>query len=148
MSCWPRDSGWCTLHSEGSSRGGMVAKLASRLEREASPVNRRASRRSPAGVEAVSLDAVIHERVRLGIISALAVNEELSFNDLKKLLEITDGNLSVHARKLEDAGYLKCSKSFVGRQPRTEFRLTLAGRRALDGYLQQMESVIRSARKS
>ncbi len=103
---------------------------------------------SPAGTDAVNLDPVIHERVRLGIISALAVNEELSFNDLKKLLEITDGNLSVHARKLEDAGYVKCTKSFVGRQPRTEFQLTAAGRRALEGYLGQMESVIRSARKS
>ena len=80
----------------------------------------------------LKLDAVIHERVRLGIISALAVNDELSFNDLKKLLEITDGNLSVHARKLEVAGYVKCTKSFVGRQPRTEFQLTAAGRRALE----------------
>jgi DNA-binding MarR family transcriptional regulator len=97
---------------------------------------------------ALELDLVIHERVRLGIVSALAVNDELSFNDLKKLLEITDGNLSVHARKLEVAGYVKCSKSFVGRQPRTEFRLTAAGRRALEGYLLQMESVIQSARKS
>ena len=103
---------------------------------------------SVSGTAALELDPVIHERVRLGIISALAVNAELSFNDLKKLLEITDGNLSVHARKLEDAGYVKCSKSFVGRQPRTEFRLTMAGRRALEGYLQQMESVIRAARKS
>ena len=97
--------------------------------------------------ESLKLDALIHERVRLAIVSALAVNDVLSFNDLKKLLEITDGNLSVHARKLEDAGYVKCTKSFVGRQPRTEFRLTAAGRRALEGYLQQMESVIRAARK-
>jgi DNA-binding transcriptional ArsR family regulator len=97
--------------------------------------------------ESLKLDAVIHERVRLAIVSALAVNEVLSFNDLKKLLEITDGNLSVHARKLEDAGYVKCSKSFVGRQPRTEFRLSASGRRALEGYLAQMESVIRAARK-
>ncbi|HME58686.1 MAG TPA: transcriptional regulator [Terracidiphilus sp.] len=97
--------------------------------------------------ESLKLDAVIHERVRLAIVSALAVNDALSFNDLKKLLEITDGNLSVHARKLEDAGYVKCTKSFVGRQPRTEFRLTASGRRALEGYLVQMESVIRSARK-
>ena len=96
---------------------------------------------------ALELDAVIHERVRLGIISALAVNDLLSFNDLKKLLEITDGNLSVHARKLEVAGYVKCTKSFVGRQPRTEFKLMAAGRRALEAYLQQMESVIQSARK-
>ncbi len=97
--------------------------------------------------ESLTLDAVIHERIRLAIVSALAVNEVLSFNDLKKLLDITDGNLSVHARKLENAGYVKCSKSFVGRQPRTTFRLTAPGRRALEGYLQQMESVIRAARK-
>ncbi len=97
--------------------------------------------------ESLKLDSVIHERVRLAIVSALAVNDVLSFNDLKKLLEITDGNLSVHARKLEIAGYLKCTKSFVGRQPRTEFRLTAAGRRALEGYLAQMESVIQAARK-
>jgi len=97
--------------------------------------------------ESLKLDAVIHERVRLAIVSALAVNEVLSFNDLKKLLEITDGNLSVHARKLENAGYVKCTKSFVGRQPRTEFKLTAAGRRALEGYLAGMESVIRAARK-
>jgi DNA-binding HxlR family transcriptional regulator len=97
--------------------------------------------------ESLTLDAVIHERVRLAIVSALAVNDVLSFNDLKKLLTITDGNLSVHARKLEEAGYVKCTKSFVGRQPRTEFKLTALGRRALEGYLAQMESVIRAARK-
>jgi DNA-binding MarR family transcriptional regulator len=114
------------------------------------PDVRRASRRAhrtTSGSGALELDPVIHERVRLGIISVLAVNAELSFNDLKKLLNITDGNLSVHARKLEDAGYVKCSKSFVGRQPRTEFKLTAAGKRALESYLVQMESVIRSARK-
>ena len=99
---------------------------------------------APAALE---LDPVIHERVRLAIVSALAVNQVLSFNDLKKLLEITDGNLSVHARKLEVAGYVKCTKSFVGRQPRTEFRLTASGRRALEGYLSRMESVIRVTRK-
>jgi DNA-binding MarR family transcriptional regulator len=97
--------------------------------------------------ESLKLDAVIHERARLGIVSALAVNDVLSFNDLKKLLEITDGNLSVHARKLETAGYVKCTKSFVGRQPRTEFALAPAGRRALEKYLAQMESVIQAARK-
>lgn len=100
-----------------------------------------------SGAGALELDSLIHERVRLGIISALAVNDELSFNDLKKLLDITDGNLSVHARKLEDAGYVKCSKSFVGRQPRTSFKLTAVGKRALQGYLEQMETLIRSARK-
>ena len=105
------------------------------------------SRKVSAASESLKLDGLIHERVRLGIVSALAVNEVLRFNDLKRLLEITDGNLSVHARKLEDAGYVKCTKSFVGRQPRTEFRLTASGRRALESYLQQMESVIRAARK-
>jgi DNA-binding HxlR family transcriptional regulator len=104
-------------------------------------------RQRASGSGAVGLDPVIHERVRLGIVSALAVNEELSFNDLKKLLEITDGNLSVHARKLEEAGYVRCSRSFVGRQPRTEFKLTAAGRRALEGYLEGMESVIRTTRQ-
>ncbi|HKD83715.1 MAG TPA: transcriptional regulator [Terriglobales bacterium] len=106
-----------------------------------------APRRTVPGAEAVNLDQVIHERVRLAIVSALAVNESLSFNDLKGLLDITDGNLSVHARKLEDAGYVRCSKSFVGRQPRTEYKLTATGRRALEAYLEQMESVIRSARQ-
>ena len=125
-----------------------MVKRATQAGRESLSANRVGGRHAQAGIEAVKLDTVIHERVRLGIISALAVNDELSFNDLKKLLEITDGNLSVHARKLEDASYVKCSKSFVGRQPRTTFRLTASGRRALEDYLKQMESVIRSARKS
>jgi len=125
----------------------MVAKQAA--DPTGSNVQHSRSRKKSAagGQGALELDPVIHERVRLGIISALAVNDVLSFNDLKKLLEITDGNLSVHARKLEVAGYVKCTKSFVGRQPRTEYRLTHAGRRALEGYLHEMESVIRSARK-
>jgi DNA-binding MarR family transcriptional regulator len=114
-------------------------------ERPSARVSRGTARRHGSS-EALSLDPVIHERVRLGIISALAVNDTLTFNDLKSLLEITDGNLSVHARKLEDAGYVRCTKSFVGRQPRTEFKLTPAGRRALENYLEQMESVIRSTR--
>jgi DNA-binding HxlR family transcriptional regulator len=118
------------------------------LASQASEARRSVTRRTPSGAEAVNLDPVIHERVRLAIISALAVNDELSFNDLKKLLEITDGNLSVHARKLEDAGYVRCTKSFVGRQPRTEYKLTASGRRALESYLEQMESVIRSTRQA
>lgn len=93
------------------------------------------------------LDRLIHERVRLGIVSALAVNDSLSFNDLKALLRTTDGNLSVHARKLEDAGYIACSKSFEGRLPKTEYRLTGAGRRALSRYLDHMEALIRAARQ-
>jgi DNA-binding transcriptional ArsR family regulator len=96
--------------------------------------------------DAAALDRVIHERIRLAIISALAVNESLTFNELKRLLETTDGNLSVHARKLEDAGYLKCTKSFEGRTPRTEFAITAAGQRALERYLAHMEGVIRAVR--
>jgi DNA-binding HxlR family transcriptional regulator len=93
-----------------------------------------------------SLDRLIHERLRLGIISALAANESLTFNDLKNLMHITDGNLSVHARKLEDAGYITCAKSFDGRVPKTEYRLTSAGRRAIVGYLNHMESLIKQMR--
>ena len=124
----------------------MVRHARNAEERPHVRVPRTSPSRAP-GPEALSLDPVIHERVRLGIISALAVNDALSFNDLKTLLEITDGNLSVHARKLEDAGYVRCTKSFVGRQPRTEFKLTPSGRRALEIYLEQMESVIRSTRE-
>jgi len=102
--------------------------------------------RRPASTAAPDLNRVIHQRVRLGIMSALAVNASLTFNDLKRLLEITDGNLSVHARKLEEAGYVKCAKSFVNRVPKTEYSLTDAGRRALDDYLDQMERLISSMR--
>lgn len=91
-------------------------------------------------------ERLIHERSRLGIISALAVNQSLTFNDLKKLVRTTDGNLSVHARKLEDAGYLACTKSFDGRMPKTEYSLTRAGRRALEQYLNHMEALIRTMR--
>jgi DNA-binding HxlR family transcriptional regulator len=94
----------------------------------------------------LNLDRLIHERLRLGIISALAVNERLSFNDLKHMLDTTDGNLSVHARKLEEAQYIACDKSFDGRVPRTEYRLTAAGRRALEKYLAHMEAIIKAVR--
>jgi DNA-binding HxlR family transcriptional regulator len=90
---------------------------------------------------------LIHERVRLGILSALAVNRALTFNELKALLNATDGNLSVHARKLEEAEYIHCTKSFDGRVPRTEYRLTAAGRRALEKYLDDMEHIIRTTRE-
>jgi DNA-binding MarR family transcriptional regulator len=93
------------------------------------------------------LDRLIHERVRLGIVSALAVNRELTFNELKAMLKTTDGNLSVHARKLEEADYILCSKSFAGRLPKTEYRLTAAGRRALERYLNHMEALIRATRE-
>ena len=92
------------------------------------------------------LDRLIHERVRLAIVSALAVRERLTFNDLKSLLKTTDGNLSVHARKLEDADYIECAKSFDGRLPRTVYRLTPSGRKALESYLDHMEALIRATR--
>jgi DNA-binding HxlR family transcriptional regulator len=94
------------------------------------------------------IDRLIHERLRLGIISALAVNESLTFNELKHLVKTSDGNLSVHARKLEDAGYINCAKMFEGRTPKTEFSLTNAGRKALERYLDHMEAVIGHMRKS
>jgi DNA-binding HxlR family transcriptional regulator len=93
-------------------------------------------------------ERLIHERSRLGIISALAVNQTLSFNDLKRLVKTTDGNLSVHARKLEDAGYIACTKSFDGRTPKTEYRLTKTGRSALEQYLNHMEALIQTMRPS
>jgi DNA-binding MarR family transcriptional regulator len=92
-------------------------------------------------------DRLVYERVRLGIMSALAVNSSLSFTDLRQLLKTTDGNLSVHARKLEDAGYIACEKSFAGRVPRTEFELTIKGRQALERYLDHMEALIRATRQ-
>ena len=94
----------------------------------------------------LDLDRVIHERLRLGIVSALAVNERLTFNDLKRLLQTTDGNLSVHARKLEEAQYIACDKTFDGRMPRTEYRLTAAGRRALEKYIAHMDAIIKAVR--
>lgn len=94
-----------------------------------------------------SLDRLIHERMRLGIVSALAVNDSLTFGELKALLKTTDGNLSVHARKLEEAAYISCTKSFDGRLPKTEYRLTASGRRALERYLDHMEALIRATRE-
>ncbi len=106
--------------------------------------------RKPAALELVGeapkLDRMVHERLRLGILSALAVNESLTFNELKKLLETTDGNLSVHSRKLEEAGYVTCQKGFEGRVPRTDYRMTAAGRRALERYLDHMEALIQVMR--
>ena len=116
---------------------------------------RGAGRRTPDPARSVQLpgqdepsdvDRMIHEPMRLGIMSALAVNEHLSFNDLKTVLNATDGNLSVHARRLEEAGYIACSKGFEGRMPRTEFRLSSQGRRALDRYLDHMEALIKATR--
>ena len=97
--------------------------------------------------DASKFDRLVHERLRLGILSALTVNESLTFIELKKLLDTSDGNLSVHARKLEEAEYVACTKSFEGRMPRTEYRLTVAGRRALDRYLNHMEALIQAMRE-
>lgn len=125
----------------------MAAKSGTvRLSRD-ERVKRAASGVIGADGAAQNLDRVIHERTRLAIVSALAVNTSLSFNELKELLRATDGNLSVHARKLEDAGYIGCTKSFAGRVPKTEYRLLPAGRRALEKYLDHMEALIRATRE-
>ena len=99
------------------------------------------------GEIATNLDRLLHDRMRLGIVSALAAGEEVSFTDLKSALNATDGNLSVHARKLEEAGYVSCTKTFAGRTPRTDYKLTAAGRRALEKYLDHMDALIKAARR-
>lgn len=114
---------------------------------QASPEAVPAPARPLAQEAAADLDRLIHERTRLALVSALAANAVLSFNDLKTLLAISDGNLSAHARKLEDAGYIVCSKSFDGRVPRTEYRLTDAGRAALHKYISHMEALIEAMKK-
>ncbi len=124
------------------ARKNEASSAAARARRPAAPV-----RTAPAKVEIHEFDRIIHERVRLAIVSALAVNEAMTFADLKALLSASDGNLSVHARKLEDAGYILCTKGFDGRVPRTEYRLAAAGRRALEKYLAHMEALIRATRK-
>ena len=108
---------------------------------------RRAAVKVKAQLAPAELDRLIHERVRLAIVSALAARERLTFNELKSLLKTSDGNLSVHARKLEEADYITCTKSFEGRMPKTEYRLTAAGRRALERYLDHMEALIRATRE-
>ena len=124
-----------------NSNAASQAAGASVLVQQARQLRSRAAAGSPAEV-----DRLIHERIRLGMVSALAVNESLSFNDLKKLLKTTDGNLSVHARRLEEAEYVICEKSFVGRVPKTVYRLTATGRQALERYLDDMEALIHSMR--
>jgi DNA-binding MarR family transcriptional regulator len=110
-------------------------------------VGARALRALRVAEKAPELDNLIHERIRLGIVSALAANESLTFSELKDLLKTTDGNVSVHTRKLEDAEYITCTKSFQGRVPKTEYQLTASGRRALERYLDHMEALIRAARE-
>jgi DNA-binding HxlR family transcriptional regulator len=126
----------------------MVAKsnLAARGGEEPAGASRLSGVKGGAAHQPLELDRLIHERMRLAIVSALAVNDTLTFNELKRLLETSDGNLSVHARKLEEADYIVCTKSFEGRMPRTEYRLSAAGRRALERYLAHMEAIIRSTR--
>jgi DNA-binding transcriptional ArsR family regulator len=124
----------------------MAAKQSAvRKERERKP--QLAPAPLPPELTAPKLDRLIHERLRLGILSALSVNESLTFIELKKLLDATDGNLSVHARKLEEAGYITCTKTFEGRIPKSDFRLAAAGRRALDRYLDHMEALIQAMRE-
>ena len=123
-------------------------KLVAAKIQDSPPAARIPERRAPhAGRELPELDRLIHERIRLGIVSALAINDSLSFNDLKRVLKTTDGNLSVHARKLEEAGYIRCNKFFEGRIPRTEYQLSPAGRKALERYLNQMEEFIAVTRE-
>ena len=128
------------------AKSSTVARHRDRETGDARSAPRRAGGRAAAGVSS-SLDRIIHERLRLGIVSALAVNAALSFNELKELMRATDGNLSVHARRLEEAGYITCSKTFAGRVPRTEYRLTATGRRALERYLDHMEALIQATRE-
>jgi DNA-binding transcriptional ArsR family regulator len=125
-----------------------VAKsnLARKGERGKATERLRGIKGDGAGHGPLELDRLIHERMRLAIVSALAVNESLSFNELKRLIETTDGNLSVHARKLEEASYVICTKSFEGRVPRTQYRLSSVGRQALERYLDHMEALIHSTR--
>ena len=134
-------AGGVLMGSSGLGRRETLGCCASSFGRALSVDSARLARKSP-----LELDRLIHERLRLGIISALAVNDRLTFNELKRLLRTTDGNLSVHARKLEEAGYITCDKSFNGRVPRTEYSLAAAGRRALERYLAHMEAIIKAVR--
>ncbi|MFN0110941.1 MAG: winged helix-turn-helix domain-containing protein [Blastocatellia bacterium] len=125
-----------------------MAKSAQSTKQQTKPrAGTRALRALQAAERAPELDNLIHERIRLGIVSALAANASLTFSQLKELLKTTDGNVSVHARKLEDAGYINCLKSFQGRVPKTEYQLTDSGRQALEQYLDHMEALIRAARE-
>lgn len=129
------------MAKEHTARQGGAADPTARDGRPAEPPA------LPPQAGAAQLDRLVHERIRLGMLSGLAVNSTLCFSELKGLLKTSDGNLSVHARKLEDAGYIDCSKTFDGRFPRTEYRLTAKGRRALERYLDHMEALIRATRE-
>lgn len=122
-----------------------AAKQSTQKKRAAAPLREAGGKPRHS---APNLDRLIHERMRLGIISALAANESMTFSELKSLMDTSDGNLSVHARKLEEGGYITCTKSFEGRLPKTEYRLTTSGKQALEDYLNHMESLIHQMRKS
>lgn len=124
------------------ARTGSARRFNTKVQHESSP---RRSETSPPEI-ATNLDRLLHDRIRLGIVSALAATGEMSFTDLKDSLNATDGNLSVHARKLEEAGYVACEKTFAGRTPRTDYKLTASGRRALEKYLDHMDAIIRASR--
>ena len=119
-----------------------------KVQHEGSPRGFTAPVKVTTGEIATNLDRLLHDRMRLGIVSALAAGDELSFTDLKAALNATDGNLSVHARKLEEAGYVACTKTFSGRTPRTDYSLTSSGRRALEKYLDHMDALIKAARRT
>ena len=124
----------------------MAKSSAARVE-SAISLRSSAKRSGPADRALPDFDRIIHERIRLGIVSALAVNDSLTFNELKRLLRTTDGNLSVHARRLEEADYISCTKSFEGRMPKTEYKLTATGRKMLEKYLSHMEALIHAMRE-
>ena len=129
------------------AKGGAAKRKPAAGRAGSAPVPGASSRKVAAKTTTVELDRVIHERVRLAIVSALAGTRSLTFSELKELLDLSDGNLSVHTRRLEEAGFVACEKSFIDRVPRTEYRLTAAGRKALDAYLDHMESLIRRVRE-
>jgi DNA-binding MarR family transcriptional regulator len=128
---------------QDQAKGSTKPPPAPKAVADAKPTASRAAR----GSEEAKFDRLVYERVRLGIMSALAVNERLTFNELKSLFEVSDGNLSAHARKLEEAGYIVCAKSFEGRRPKSEYRITPVGRRALQRYLEHIEAVIKATRR-
>src|SRR5688572_6956176 len=152
MSGSPSGLAGCTSDSARTLRGITVARSsAARTINTKQPQRERSTRSlraAPASEIATSLDRLLHDRMRLGIVSALAAVDDMSFTDLKSALNATDGNLSVHARKLEEAGYVSCEKTFSGRTPRTAYTLTASGRRALEKYLDHMDAIIRAARNS
>lgn len=129
------------------ARPAMARSAAAQVKARPAKIAKPATQQETVENALPNLDRIIHERMRLGIVSALAVNDSLTFNELKRLLQTTDGNLSVHARRLEEADYVKCTKSFEHRVPKTEYRLTPAGRKAFERYLDHMEALIHAMRE-